>query len=117
MKTALLFLLLLPLIGNGQMAILKNGEVFLDTKLYVEVKDTTETAYFHYYGDNWIHRDAFSITREEKKDSIGVNKVRITRLYYYTNEFMKGGKTYLDINLKKYLGKRIGNFQPEETAQ
>lgn len=50
-------------------------------QLYVEIKDTVETAYFYYEGDLFI-QNGFHMTKELKKDSIGIDSVQIKRLFY-----------------------------------
>lgn len=81
--------------------------------LNAEVKDTILTAYNHYY--DGFESKGFYMTRKIKKDSIGINKVRITKLFYYkfkeNNPFNKVYLKYVEI---EYLGKKIGNDYPIE---
>lgn len=93
-----------PLFSYGQ-----NISIMLNA----EVKDTVLTAYNHYYGG--FEGNVFYPNRKIKKDSIGVNKVRITKLFYYK---FKGNDPFNKVYLKyvetEYLGKRIGNDYPIE---
>jgi hypothetical protein len=52
-----------------------------DKRLYVEVKDTIEVAYYTYYTGEW-ERSGFSSLPVIEKDSIGVDSIRITKLFY-----------------------------------
>lgn len=81
--------------------------------LNAEVKDTVLTAYNHYY--DGLESKGFYMTRKIKKDSIGINKVRITKLFYYKfKENNRFGKVYLKYAEIEYLDKRIGNDYPIE---
>ena len=53
----------------------------------VEVKDTFEVAYTEYL-DVWI-QEGFILKENRLKDSIGLDRVIIKRLYYYNCEDMK----------------------------
>ncbi len=112
-----LYLVLLSVIVRGQ-----------DIPAFIEITDTIETAYDIYYG-GW-EQNGFNFTRKEIKDSVGIDSVRITRIYYY-EEFMDktsetytvilgdtvkimgytpmSYKVYLDFELKEYLGVRKGS--------
>ena len=63
---------------------------------FIEITDTVETAYDMY------------------KDSVGIDSVRITRIYYYiytqekTSYTLVRNKVYLDFELKEYFGMRKG---------
>lgn len=74
------------------------------TRLYVEVKDTCETAYREYWGD-W-YRDGFDITREVKRDSIGIDSFKLIR-YLWIDP--KGQVVYSSMEEKQYKGKRKGS--------
>lgn len=52
-----------------------------DMCLYAEVKDTIEIAYHTYY-TGWWERNGFSMYPAEKSDSIGIDSIRITKIYY-----------------------------------
>jgi len=50
-----------------------------DKRLYVEVVDTIETAYYTYYIGEW---NRFSSLPVIEKDSIGIDSIRIIKLFY-----------------------------------
>ena len=52
-----------------------------DKQIYAEVKDTIEIAYHTYYTGGW-EQNGFSMYPAEKSDSIGIDSIRITKLYY-----------------------------------
>jgi len=52
-----------------------------DKRAYIEVKDTIEIAYNTYFTGDWS-QNGFNLFRTEKSDSIGVDSVSITRIYY-----------------------------------
>jgi len=93
--------------------LLLSNAIFSQTKnvnLILEIKDTTETAYNYYYTGKWVQK-GFAINKEEKKDSIGINKVRIKRLFY--NTFESNGtikKVYLKYEEKEYLEKKSNDY-------
>ena len=52
-----------------------------DKRAYIEVKDTIEIAYNTYFTGDYT-QNGFSIYPIEKSDSIGIDSVSITRIYY-----------------------------------
>jgi hypothetical protein len=68
-STICLYFVLASVIVRGQ-----------DMRAYIEVKDTIETAYHTYYGA-W-EQNGFSYSHKIVRDSIGVDSVTITRIYY-----------------------------------
>ena len=90
-----------------------------DKRAYIEVKDTIETAYYTYFTGDW-ERDGFSMYPTEKSDSIGIDSVSITRIYYFekydpykniransdTILPFRMRKIYLDFEQRKYKNGR-----------
>ena len=90
-----------------------------DKQLYAEVKDTIETAYHTYYTGVW-EQNGFSMYPAEKSDSIGIDSIRITKIYYleiydpYKPLRAKSDtilpfavrRVYLQIEQKEYLNER-----------
>ena len=71
-------------------------------RLFLEITDTIETAYDVSYG-NWIQH-GFVITREPIYDSIGVDSVRISRLFYIMSRAQWEKTKYLGaVKYKVYL--------------
>lgn len=96
-----------------------SAQIRIEKQLYVEIKDTVEIAYHHYYSGEWSMKGS-SVYPVVKKDFVGLDSVRITRLYYFDNDYYTltgaylGKKVYIDLILKKeYLSKRKGNDHPE----
>ena len=107
-KTAIAgILLLLPVFLSAQIRV--------EEQLFIEIKDTTQTAYLHYYNGEWVQK-GFTMSQVEKKDSIGIDSIRITRFFYYDKDYYNfdgsyvGKKVFIDLIIKKeYLSKRKGN--------
>lgn len=99
-----------------------SAQIRIEKQLYVEIKDTVEVAYHHYYTGEWSI-NTNSVYPVVKKDSIGLDSVRITRLYYLVDDSVYhrkwGGsyekkKVFIDFIVnKKYLSKRKGNDYAE----
>ena len=72
---------------------------------YVEIKDTSELAIKSYHC-GW-EQNGFAITEKVCKDTIGLDSIRITKLFYLDecNE-----KVYLDFFLKEYIIKKSYNI-------
>ena len=99
MKTITLILLLVFLVPES------HGQ-----QVYVEVKDTVEAA----YGSIGFSRDS-GIIISPIFDSIGVDSVRITRLYFWketvllrSHTFYKPYKVYLPFEHREYFNGRKG---------
>ncbi|MFA5431980.1 MAG: hypothetical protein WC319_03800 [Candidatus Paceibacterota bacterium] len=74
--------------------LLANVTVFgQDKQLYVEIKDTIETAY-HTYFSGWEQR-GFNYSQKTISDSIGIDSVIIKKLYY-----VEKYDPYIDIRAK-----------------
>ncbi len=87
-----------------------------DFDLKIEVIDTVQTAYNHYFTGNWIQSN-FSMIQEQKKDSIGLDSVRIKRIYYVIKSYEKISnkfdKVYIGWTEIEYLTPRLGNDYPK----
>jgi len=73
-------------------------------KLYVEVKDTIQTKYIDIHTGDFEIKD-FYLTQIVRKDSVGFDSIRKTRLFYWTRERRgsKFKKIYLPIKLDEII--------------
>lgn len=71
--------------------------------LKVEVKDTVEFRFKYLETENFIECGNGKFCKEVIKDTFGVNKIRIFKLFYFEN----GVKKYLPWETFEYLGKQI----------
>lgn len=93
------YLTLLPFL---LMAVLASGQ----KPIFVEIKDTVETSYDLSYGE-WFQED-FNMQRQEIRDSVGLDTFRLYKFYYLDTIKGEVKKTYLDMALKKIVGRRKG---------
>ena len=92
MKKLLFILLLAPLFSQGQKNVSKPA-VMVDKQLFIEIKDTVTTAYFHKFTGKKFY-DGTAMRNEAVADSIGLDSVRVMRMYFFANETMRQGKIY-----------------------
>lgn len=90
-------------------AILFTSKISAQHKIYVEVKDTIQIAYREYLGQEYI-QDGFYYSREWKKDSVGIDSIRVTKIYYMLPHKPKK-KVYLPQEFIEYISEPKGSFE------
>jgi len=86
-----------------------------DLPAFIEITDTIETAYDARWGD--MVQKGFSISPEDVYDSVGVDRVIITKIYYLKPTYIKvkgllikdgAERVYLQIEQREYPEGRKG---------
>lgn len=114
MKKLIFILLMIPIICFAQKPAPKATKpaVVVDKQLFVEIKDTVTTAYHHKFTGKKFW-DGTAMRNEAVADSIGLDSVRVMRMYFFANETLRQGKVYTQYVEAYFLGKRKGNDAPE----
>lgn len=88
----------------------------VDKQLFLEIKDTITTAYHHHYTGKKFW-DGMAVRQEAVADSVGLDSVRVMRMYFWANETLRQGKIYTQYIEAYFLSKRKGNDSPEPLKQ
>ena len=82
------------------------NHILAQKQLYIEIKDTVEVSYDIRH-DGW-EKKGFTIQLREVKDSVGLDTFRLQKFYYLDTVKNKVKRIYLEMSLKKIIGRRKG---------